>query len=251
MAAIDCGNSCLKIAEFNTQIIVRSTVITNNQLSEIVLQAELSRLKAAELPEICLASVVPGNTELVKAVAKKLGLALKIVDFRHSGLLPHRLSAPESTGIDRLLAARAGWEAAKPTNQLVVIQAGTAVTVDLVERGVLLGGAIIPGPRMWLDSLAGAAQIPGFSPDDCDWENWKIGGNTREAVMAGLQTGLPAAVEALVERMAKPEAMVVVTGGWGQILANHLKRKAVWQENLVLHGIRLACKSGYDPDLMA
>lgn len=71
----------------------------------------------------------------------------------------------ETLGADRLCNAAAAWAASLAP--ALVIDAGTAVTVDLVDAGgVYRGGAILPGQSLTLRALgAGAEQLFEARPD--------------------------------------------------------------------------------------
>jgi type III pantothenate kinase len=62
---------------------------------------------------------------------------------------------PDKLGIDRLLAAYAAWSLFGNSKALIVLQVGTAVTIDLVDkRGVYQGGVILPSETTLYSSLA-------------------------------------------------------------------------------------------------
>src|SRR5205085_7856667 len=64
------------------------------------------------------------------------------------------LPQPEKAGIDRLFNAVAVNSRRRPNAAAVVVDAGSAVTVDLVdEHGVFRGGAILPGLRLMAQAL--------------------------------------------------------------------------------------------------
>ena len=96
----------------------------------------------------------------------------------------------------------------------VVVDVGTAMTVDLVRDGAFQGGAIAPGPQLLARALgAGAAQLfevelrPGVPA---------LGRDTRAALEAGVVVGLRGAARALSEELlaaAGPGARLFVTGG--------------------------------------
>lgn len=107
----------------------------------------------------CVASVVPALHTVLEDALSPLGIAVHRITHATPGLLPHHLDAPDTTGIDRLLAARAAWALHGAGGVgVVVVQAGSAATVDTVSGdGVYLGGCILPGPGLWLQGLQQAA----------------------------------------------------------------------------------------------
>jgi len=121
---------------------------------------------------------------------------------------------PESlVGVDRLLNAAAAYDTAKQA--CVVVDAGTAVTIDFVDgEGTFHGGAILPGVRMMLQALdEKTAQLPevGFKPPA-----EAIGHNTAEAMLTGVFHGVRGAVRELTEKYAEQYGAyprVIATGG--------------------------------------
>jgi type III pantothenate kinase len=128
-------------------------------------------------------------------------------------------------GADRLCNAAAAW--VEPLAPALLIDAGTAITVDLIDpAGCYLGGAILPGPELMLAALAGGtAQLPRVQ---AAWPAQPWGGDTAEALAAGALWGSLAAVEGLVARRRRewPGAVAVLTGGLAPALA------ARWQEGV-------------------
>ena len=185
-------------------------------------------------------SVVPELTPVLLAQLGESGWTGRALRFPELPIVPHRLATPQTTGIDRVCAVRAAW--AQVGGACIVVDGGTAVTVNWVDSsGTFLGGAIIPGLRLWLESLhTGTAQLPACPcvtdsmPDAC-------GDGTANALKAGAFHGIAGAVERLVRearRLLGATTPVLVTGGSGAWLAGVLD--AAYHEHLVLDGIRLA-----------
>jgi len=151
------------------------------------------------------------------------------------------VSEPEKVGVDRLLAALAAYRQVK--GACIVVDAGTAVTIDAVSAdGVFQGGAIFPGLDLMARALAdGTARLPEVSMPT---EAPAVGKNTREAIAAGVLRGAAGAVAALIEGMRKTvgrRAPVLLTGGDAPRLVPYLPsdcRDVV--PNLVLEGLVIA-----------
>lgn len=126
-------------------------------------------------------------------------------------------SIPESagTGQDRLLAAAGAYTLLGQA--CVVVDAGTALTIDFVDgEGVFQGGAILPGAAMSLRALhEGAPALPMLTvgrPDDTE----PFGKNTEQAMRNGSIYGVQGAVRLLTERYAERYGaypQVIATGG--------------------------------------
>lgn len=151
---------------------------------------------------------------------------------------------PERVGLDRLAAA-VGVNQLRPAGEAaIVIDAGTAITVDAVgPDGVFLGGLILPGPRIAAKSLAShTAQLPDvlFDPDDLPA---LIGKNTVDAIRGGIYWGLLGAIELLIDRVRTKLAaptQVFVTGGAVESWSKQLSFPIHYVPDLVLLGIARA-----------
>ncbi len=160
---------------------------------------------------------------------------------------------PAKTGIDRLLAAWAAYAYTSeqsqpngpiPNGPIIVIQAGTAVTVDFVNsEGVFCGGAIMPGLGLSLQLLAaGTDQLPWLGNHFVNILPELPGKNTVQAISAGVNAALVGGASHLVQRYRNqspngPNVKVVVTGGDGSLLLPHIVKPAEFVEHLVLRGL--------------
>ena len=158
---------------------------------------------------------------------------------------------PARVGIDRLLAALAACHFCDQ-DRLIVIQAGSAVTVDVVERtGAssfgkpfrFSGGAILPGVPMMLQLLGRAADmLPEIDANDLVNLPELPGKNTEAAMVAGCSSCLVGGVQHLVERYRKQFGLplpIILSGGDGPLLAPHLSSPIKLVPQLVMQGIRI------------
>ncbi|MEQ1830389.1 MAG: type III pantothenate kinase [Pirellula sp.] len=156
---------------------------------------------------------------------------------------------PQKTGIDRLLAAwgskqyLSGKSVACP---IIVVQAGTAVTVDWIdEQGAYCGGAIMPGLGLSLQLLAaGTDQLPWLGNHLVDTLPELPGKNTVHAISAGVNAALVGGTKHLIDRYRQSSQLgektpVVVTGGDGKLLLPHIEKPVWFFDHLVLFGLSL------------
>lgn len=141
-----------------------------------------------------------------------------------------RVSNPKKVGIDRVLNALAANAYREDGSAAIVVDSGSATTVDCIsDDGAFLGGAILPGFR--LSSLAlnqYTALLPLVSTRDLSSQDvGPIGRNTLEAIGSGLLWGQLGAVKEIVARQASElnaaSVQVLVTGGGGPLLSPHLE----------------------------
>lgn len=190
-----------------------------------------------------VATVNPDGSEPLLAWIHDRGFS-RPIELDDPAMLPLRveLSRAESVGIDRLLNAVA-INARRPAGRpAVVVDAGSAITVDAVTPdGAFIGGAIAIGLGVsaralheftyWLPLVqVSAAPAP-------------VGKSTPEAMQSGLFWGTVGAIKELVRRVAARldgDPLVYLTGGDGELLAPHLDRPVELAPELTLHGIHFA-----------
>ena len=192
-------------------------------------------LLEAEPEEIAYSSVVPVWTSVLRSITQK-GWTGRMLEAGSGSDLPFGLSVEEPAGIgsDRLCAALGAW--AEGSREAVIVDAGTAVTVDLLSDGSFQGGSIFPGYRLLAGSLhGGTALLPLI---DSGEERVELPGRkTIDAMRSGIFWGFIGAVRELVSRMLPPGGDLWVTGGGGRILSPYLGNKARFEGDLVLKGL--------------
>lgn len=156
------------------------------------------------------------------------------------------LAEPHRVGIDRLAAAAAATLIKRPGRPAIVVDCGTAATVNLVSAaGVFLGGAILPGPALMAAALAeGTSRLPRLDIADRSPPPTLPGRTTPEAIAAGIGFGLRGAIARLVAEARSAlggDAELILTGGWRSAVAGELPG-AIEVEDLVLVGVALAAE---------
>jgi type III pantothenate kinase len=152
------------------------------------------------------------------------------------------VESPERVGMDRLAAAVAANRLRRPGRPAIVVDAGTAITVNLVSAdGIFRGGVILPGFRLTARALAeGTDLLPLVTADLAAEPPPIIGRSTESAIRSGLFWGNVGAVREIVKRVAHDLAcppQVFVTGGDAQRLAGCIATDARYVPELVLIGI--------------
>jgi type III pantothenate kinase len=195
-----------------------------------------------------LAAVAPGPALLLVAsvndtAAARLGAA--IAEVSATGHRPLRqLDEPQRVGIDRLASAAAAGIVKPAGRGAIVVDCGTATTVDIVAPdGAFLGGAILPGPALMARALAeGTSRLPEVAALDHGPPPAMPGRSTQAAIAAGIGWGIRGAVARLVVEARKAvgeAATLILTGGSAGLVRDALPG-AVELPDLVLAGIALA-----------
>jgi type III pantothenate kinase len=140
---------------------------------------------------------------------------------------------PAKMGVDRWLAMLAAW-GTEPNHQHIVIDAGTAITLDIIDtNGQHLGGYICPGFNMMKSTL-----LSGTSKVRAE-ESWVHGRTPGESTQLCVDHGIQDMVLSWIERHchAMPGARIWVSGGDGVMLCKHLTIEHTLNADLVLDGL--------------
>ena len=159
------------------------------------------------------------------------------------------LDRPDLVGVDRLIDAVAANHIRPARRAAVVVDVGTAITVDLVSaQGVFKGGAILPGITMAAKAMHEFTDLlPMIKMSDLTSPPPAVGTSTEPAMRSGLFWGAVGSIRQLVERMTgelttgdtPQETQVILTGGAGPAVAELLGHEALHVPQLTLSGIAL------------
>jgi len=228
---VDIGNTAVKLAVVENDSVVDLLTDSSAALAAAAAFAEKHRA----LPAI-VASVRGRSNPAAALVRRLLPHALTLT---HATPLPIKnlYATPQTLGKDRLAAA-VGAAHLFPKQNVLVVDAGTAITYELVsERGEYLGGNISPGIDLrfkalhhFTGGLPLCRRAEGYAP---------VGTDTQSAVVAGVLNGVAYEVEANVEQFSLniPNLKVILTGGDAYFFANRLKKPIFAAFNLVLIGL--------------
>jgi type III pantothenate kinase len=146
--------------------------------------------------------------------------------------------APGDVGADRLVNAVAGM--AKYGKPLIIVDFGTAITLDAVSKeGTYLGGVIAPGLGTSVDALFGkTAKLPKVS---FEVPGHVIGKNTMQSIQSGILHGFAGLVDTLAAKIMKEtgKAPVIATGGDAERLAPLSKTIEAVEPWITLEGLRI------------
>jgi type III pantothenate kinase len=142
-----------------------------------------------------------------------------------------------------LLASFGAYRYLAEQGPVVTVQAGTAITVDLVDRdGTFVGGSIMPGIGLSLFSLGrGTSLLPWLAEGDLQGICPLPGKNTEEAIRVGVQAAAIGGVEHLVKRyrasLGSAMTPVIISGGDGAWIAHHVPPPIHVVDQLVLRAL--------------
>ncbi len=224
LLAADVGNTNVVFALFDgREIKTRWRIATDarrtgDEYAVWLLQLlEIEGYTPANIDRIIIGSVVPRSLHNLTVLARKyFDVEPMIAGAGEADWgIAIDVDEPRSVGADRALNAIAAHE--KYEGDLIVIDFGTATTIDSVDfNGAYKGGIIAPGINLSLDALVGnTAKLPRIAIEKPENES-VIGTNTEDQMLIGVFWGYVALIEGLVARMKKEigrPARVVATGG--------------------------------------
>jgi len=245
----DIGNTRLKWGLLENGRISRTGSVTHRKLHDSGFASLTARLPR-DVDRV-LASNVAGQTFATRLSAV-VGIHCKReIHFAHAqreafGLI-NSYKMPRRIGVDRwvaMIGARAEFHAA-----LCIVDAGTAVTIDAVDRdGVHQGGMILPGLALMADALhMNTSEIPAARRSSAITASGMnaFASSTEGAVHSGALTAICGAVERAVRtmRLAGFRPKVVLTGGDASRILKHLDANVLHRPNLVLQGLAFMVQS--------
>ena len=240
---LDAGNTRLKWGLAENGEVHRTGSITQEKIRASGLAALTTRLPRKI--DAAIASNVAGQTfatRLAGVVGAHCGCELHFAKTERAACgVSNGYKQPRRMGVDRWVAMIGAW--AEIQSSCVVVDAGTAVTIDaLDDDGCHLGGQILPGIVLMADALAQqTSDIPSMKPAAAGAYDGvsMFANNTRNAVESGALGAVAGAVERAIRTLRSNayDATVVLTGGDGSRILAALDEASLHRPNLVLQGL--------------
>ena len=242
---VDIGNSSINIGYFTgTRLMVQRIPADPFQsVAEYLtgINGFIRENNIEKIPEgIIISSVVPDHTAPISEVLAGItGREPLVVHHTMKTGIHLAIPRPEELGTDRIANSVAAYKFYQ--SPVASVDCGTATTISIVGKDAeYIGGAIMPGIRLMKESLAqGASQLPEVtivSPDAA------LGKDTVTCIQSGIFYGTAGAVEGIIgeiEHEIGYQLKIAVTGGYGESMSGHLKRKHMVMPFLTLEGLRI------------
>ena len=243
--AIDIGNSNIVIGCIDakqTYFVERISTNTNQTALEYAVTfkniLELYHINPKGLEGAIISSVVPPISNTVKlSVEKIIGKPCLLVGPGIKTGLNIIMDNPATVGSDLVVTAVAGIRDYQAP--FLVIDMGTATTITCIDKNHnYIGGAIIPGVRVSLESLSQkAAQLHNIS---LETPRRAIGKNTVECMRSGIIFGNAAMLDGMIDRFAEElgeTPTVIATGGLSKFIIPHGRHTIIYDDSLLLKGL--------------
>lgn len=228
---LDQGNSSLKLGVFNQETLIHEVQLTT--LEEGYIPQLLHQFTVRN----CIVSATAPVPDFVFSEIEDSGAGC--LKLTHTTALPftNTYKTPDTLGNDRV-AAVAGAMTLKPASDILIIDAGTAITYDFLDaKGVYHGGNIAPGVAMRARALnAFTHQLPLV---ELTATNQFMGDDTRSAILNGVIYGAVFEIDGYIDRLLLnyPKLSVFLTGGSCFYFDSLLKNRTFAVKNLVLTGL--------------
>ncbi len=240
---LDIGNSRIKAAVLNRGEVVERLILGDGWRDE--LETVLAKYPAIDGSIAC--STREGQHPAEDFLAEHTRRFIRF-GSRIPTPLKNIYRTPDTLGPDRLAAA-VGAHTLYPGRNLLVMDFGTALTIDMVTAGgEYLGGNISPGVSMRFRALNDyTGRLPLLQMENGKWkmgneagaEGTVLGGSTAEAIESGVVNGIIFELEGYISRMSSKfgELMPIFTGGEAKFFENKLKSTIFANYDLVFIGL--------------
>ncbi len=228
---VDIGNTFIKVALFNEGEFVRD--FTSERLHASTLKEFLGDVE----PERAIICSTRRDMDEMAAIVDEVCSDILLFDWKSPLPIKNGYKTPETLGGDRVAAA-VGATVLYPHRASLIVDFGTAVTIDYVDaEGVYRGGVISLGMGSRFRALHDyTARLPICSASDGQGLQ---GVTTREAIELGVMNSLTFEIEGYISRMrAKNEDLLIIfTGGDAKNFDKRIKNAIFATSNLVLVGL--------------
>ncbi len=122
----------------------------------------------------------------------------------------------------------------------IVIDFGTATTVEILRNGIFLGGLIFPGIDLSKNTLIKKASL--LKNTTLIKKNKIVAQNTKESIQSGFYWGYLFAINGIIKKIIhekKFKPSIILTGGLANIFKNDIKPKPIIKPNLTLEGLQV------------
>ncbi len=230
---IDFGNTFIKVAVFRQYIIIKQYQFSKIEISDIEKITEAY----PQIKSVIVSSVVQYSDE----IKKYLGSRYSFVELDSNTPIPiiNNYKSPKTLGKDRIAAVVAA-STLYPNKHVLVIDAGTCITYDLItDKREYYGGSISPGINMRFKALHElTSNLPYVEPNKVDY---LIGSNTEESILSGVYNGLINEIDGIIWSYKEnyENLTVILSGGDYIYFDKRLKNNIFALPNIVMIGLNI------------
>lgn len=230
---LDIGNTRSKLAVINDGAVVDVKAVDSldsKLVADVCCQYEI---------DAAIASVVGPKPDFDAVIPNNLKSRFHLLSYRSNLPVAIDYDTPETLGMDRVAAAVGARELSESLDPLLIVDAGSCITIDLLDQhNVFRGGAIAPGLRMRFRALHDfTAALPLVKPDDAF--DSLYGRNTNGSILAGVMKASVLEIQGFADSYKSifPSLKLFLTGGDAVFFAKRLFFPNFANPNLVYIGL--------------
>ncbi|MCB2221062.1 MAG: type III pantothenate kinase [Bacteroidetes bacterium] len=236
---LDQGNTLLKLALFHGDKLLELQSYENLSANDLtaVIQTMRDQYSQSGSVDRCIFSTVTATSDDLISILSDL---MHVYILSPNLPLPITLlyKTPETLGNDRIALAT-GAASQLPEQDILVIDAGTCITYDFINRNKeYLGGAISPGISMRFKAVnTFTSKLPLVNQIK---NPALIGNTTTSSIQSGVLNGVKAEVMGIIQQYNKhyPSLKVILTGGDLKYFDKIAKSNIFANSNLLLLGLK-------------
>ena len=252
---IDCGNTYLKWCLLEGENLTEQQSVKHKDASVLEIYKDLLDTLAQNCNSIVIVSVLG---EVFIAGAKKMAedAGINFIEAHSQEKLANITNGyhqPGNLGSDRMLAMIGAYQLVNEQQPCIVIDSGTATTIDAVDQsGQHLGGVIFPGFQLSLNSLSDNTELLpklDFTTQQNEqyFEANGLATDTPQAIASGCLLSLASAIDGICNKMqrqleatgeSKIEVKRILCGGVARTLLPYLENDYDYRENLIMLGLK-------------
>jgi type III pantothenate kinase len=241
LLTLDIGNTNIKSAQFKDEHLNEFAVYHNSEKL-------FNYLTKSKFTEAAICSVNPSIEKIFIDYFSTKEISLFRANIQNKFNLTIKYDTPISLGMDRVCSAVGALDIAikekllSKNQYLITIDFGTATTINIVSPSQeFIGGLIAPGISTMLKSLnERTAQLP---LPDLSLYSGVIGHSTDTSIISGVVTSTIGMINETVNHLSEMSHQIIplifITGGNAKYILPHLKSKVIYEEALVLEGLKV------------
>jgi type III pantothenate kinase len=231
---LDIGNSRTKFSFFNKGKLSDVLRVNNGDIDQ-----NWSESTLVGISEMVIASVSNEKlTEFITRFATEKSIPITLLsseDF--NGYLNTDYKNPHQLGTDRWLALSGAYHV-YPSKNILIIDTGTATTIDWLDDTQHKGGWILPGIDLMFSSLMENTEK--ISANQSKISILAFGDNSSACINNACWAATVGLVEQAIKQASKNTVIdhVLITGGNGALLNQLLENKYQFIDELLFFGIK-------------
>ena len=185
------------------------------------------------------------------------GLQLEEIDiskYKEENLFfDMKVNYAKTLGEDRLVQAYFAYHSfvLNKVEKVLLIDAGTFTTADIVTKNGFEGGFIFPGNQTYLNSYSKGEQLPTFKSEECklDKSSLKLPTDTKQAILEAYKLSTKATLSKLI--LDHTPDLILLTGGQSELLKEFLEKEnevsVIHDPNLIHYSLFFIAKKSLTP----